>query len=445
MWGDFMNSIWNSDVQLPAFEPLRESIKADVLIIGGGIAGLLCAYVLKEAGVNDVVLVEAKRICGGVTGKTTAKITLQHGLIYDKLLRRFGAEKAKLYLQCNQEALLRYKALAQIIPCDYSAQDAFVYAQNNLKSLELELAALDKLGYAADLVEDLALPFPVVGGLRLPGQAQFHPLRFLSGVAKNLRIYENTKVQELKPGIATANNTTIQAENIIVATHFPMLNKHGSYFLKLYQHRSYVMALENAEIPNGMYLGAEYPNLSLRKYGEALLLGGCGDRTGKTGGWQELSYYAHRYFPKSKCVCRWATQDCIPLDGMPYIGQYSPNTPGLYVATGFQKWGMTTAMAAAGILSDLIVGKETPYANLFSPSRTILHPQLAWNCLETLKNWITFRKPRCPHMGCALHWNREEHSWDCSCHGSRFSESGEVLDNPASADMKKSPSTYKKH
>jgi len=437
MRGDTMNSIWDIGVQMPVFSALEESIKTDVLVIGGGIAGLLCAHALKEAGVNDVVLVEAKRICSGVTGKTTAKITFQHGLLYDKLLKRLGTEKAKLYLQCNQDALTRYKALCRRIPCDFSEQDAFVYSQDNLKCLDVELAALEKLGYTADLVENLDIPIPAVGALRFSGQAQFHPLKFLSAIAQNLRIYENTKIQELGAGTATANDVTIRAESIIVATHFPMLNKHGSYFLKLYQQRSYVMALENAEIPNGMYWGAEYPNLSIRNDGNTLLFGGCGHRTGKGGGLQELQYHAHRYYPKSKCIRRWATQDCIPLDGMPYIGQYSKNTPGLYVATGFQKWGMTSAMAAAGILADLVTGKQNPYAELFSPARTMLHPQLAVNGFESLKNLISFRTPRCPHMGCALRWNQEEHSWDCPCHGSRFSESGEVLDNPATADLKR--------
>ena len=207
-----MNSIWDIDMQMPAFDTLKESIKTDVLVIGGGIAGLLCAYALKEAGVNDVVLVEAKRICSGVTGKTTAKITFQHGLLYDKLLKKFGTEKAKLYLQCQQDALSRYKALSQRIPCDFSEQDAFIYAKESPKCLETELAALDKLGYPADFVEKLEIPIPTVGALCFAGQAQFHPLKFLSAIAQNLRIYENTKIQELAPGTATANDVTIQAE-----------------------------------------------------------------------------------------------------------------------------------------------------------------------------------------------------------------------------------------
>ncbi len=431
-----MDSVWYGQVNMPAFPSLEGNTKADVLIIGGGIAGILCAYMLKHAGVN-AVLVEQGRLCDGVTGKTTAKITSQHGLVYNKLLRRLGKEKATLYLQSQQEALSQYRKLAKDIDCDYQEQDAFVYSVNNLKLLEQELSALDSLGFSAELTEDIPLPFSTVGAIKFPGQAQYHPLKFLSALAKDLPIYENTKVLELMPGMARTNHGTIRAEAMIIATHFPMLNKHGSFFLKLYQHRSYVLGLKNTPPLNGMYIGAEYPNLSFRNHGDTLLLGGCGHRTGKDGGgWQDLTYYAHRYYPGAVCEYRWATQDCMTLDAMPYIGRYSRNTPNLYVATGFGKWGMTSAMTAAGILRDCITGRQNPYEELFSPSRSVLHPQLAVNGFESVTNLLSLRKPRCPHMGCALKWNSQEHSWDCACHGSRFSETGEVLNNPATDDLK---------
>ncbi len=431
-----MDSLWYEETQMPSFSQLDGSINTDVLIIGGGIAGILCAYMLKKSGVN-VILVEQKRLCSGVTGRTTGKITSQHGLIYHKLLRRFGAEKAGLYLQCNQNALSQYEVLCKDIDCDFQKQDAYLYSVNNREVLEQELSALDALGFSAKLTESTPLPFETVGAIQFPDQAQFHPLKFLSALTKDLTIYENTKVLELMPGLARTDHGTIRAEAIIITTHFPMLNKHGSYFLKLYQQRSYVLGLKDTPSLDGMYIGAEYPNLSFRSHGDLLLLGGCGHRTGKDGGgWQELSYYAHRYYPGSVCQYRWATQDCMTLDGMPYIGHYSKNTPNLYVATGFQKWGMTTAMAAAGILRDLITDTENPYVDLFSPSRSILRPQLAVNGFESIKNLLSLRTPRCPHLGCVLKWNAQEHSWDCACHGSRFSESGEVLNNPATDDLK---------
>ena len=230
---------------------------------------------------------------------------------------------------------------------------------------------------------------------------------------------------------------------MIIATHFPLLNKHGAYFLKLYQQRSYVVALENAGKTDGMYLDCADNGLSIRSAGRWLLLGGGGHRTGKEGaGWALPETAARAFYPKGKITARWATQDCMSLDGMPYIGRYSKTTPNLYVATGFQKWGMSTSMVSALLLSNLIQGRENPYAGLFSPSRSMLHKQLLVNGVESAVNLLRPAVPRCPHLGCALEWNREEHSWDCPCHGSRFDESGKLLNNPATGDLKKPPKEH---
>ena len=169
-------------------------------------------------------------------------------------------------------------------------------------------------------------------------------------------------------------------------------------------------------------------------------MGGGGRRTGKKGlGWDLPESAAKKYYPNARPVARWATQDCMTLDGMPYIGQYSKSTPNLYVATGFNKWGMTGSMLAALILTDLIQDIETPYASLFSPSRSMLRKQLLCNGVETTINLLRPTTPRCPHMGCALRWNPQERSWDCACHGSRFDEKGRLLNNPATDDLKHPP------
>jgi len=434
--GDGMDSIWTQTSPLPRFESLKQDIKTDVLIIGGGIAGLLCAYLLKQAGV-DCILVESNRICSGITKDTTAKITVQHGLIYHKLLRRFGLERTQMYLQANQDALERYRMLSQSIDCDFSHQDSFVYAVNHCRKVEKELDALEKIGYPATFVSATPLPFPVAGAVCFEGQAQFHPLKFLCSIAGDLPVFERTRVLELKPGEAGTEHGRIKADQIIVATHFPFLNKHGSFFLKMYQHRSYVLALENAPQMRGMYVDEAETGLSLRRWKDLLLLGGGGHRTGKQGsGWRELESFAAAHYPSARAAARWATQDCMTLDGVPYIGQYSARTPGLYVATGFNKWGMTSAMAAAMILTDRIQGKHNPYAGVFSPSRSILHPQLAVNAAESAIHLLTPTAPRCPHMGCALKYNPQEHSWDCPCHGSRFARNGRLLNNPATDDRK---------
>ena len=432
-----MDSLWQKTAQLPRFDSLNQNLKTDVLIIGGGIAGLLCAYSLKQAGV-DYVLVEAKRICSGITQNTTAKITLQHGLIYDKLIRTFGLAAAKLYLKANWSALEQYAELCQTIDCDFQRRDSYVYSTDDIRKLERELTALDKIGYGADFVEHLPLPFPVAGAVRIEHQAQFNPLKFLSAISKNLNIYENSAVLELRPDGAVTAHGVVSADKIIVATHFPFLNKHGSYFLKLYQHRSYVLGLKNGPDVNGMYLDENEKGLSFRNAEGFLLLGGGSHRTGKNGGgWQELEAFAQHCYPDLPVAYRWATQDCMSLDGIPYIGRYCAKTPNLYVATGFNKWGMTSAMAAASLLTDLVLGKDNPYTDLFSPSRSILRPQLVLNSLEAVVNLMTPTAPRCPHLGCALKYNPAEHSWDCPCHGSRFTSDGKLIDNPSTGDIKK--------
>ncbi len=434
-----MDSIWTMDAQMPEFPQLNGNVHTDVLIIGGGLAGILCAWNLTQAGAK-CILIEQNRLMSGVSGRTTAKLTAQHGLIYHKLTKNFGAEKARAYWQANQTAVEALRAIAGKTDCDLKTQNSYIYATGDTQKLEEEMEACRKLKIPARWKEKLPLPFPVTGAVCFPEQAQFHPLKLAAYLAKDLNIYENTKALSFVGNQVQTPKGRITAEKIIVATHFPLLNKHGAYFLKLYQQRSYVVALENTPPLEGMYLDCEDNGLSIRSAGDWLLLGGGGHRTGKPGlGWRFPEGAAKHYYPKSPIVARWATQDCMTLDNIPYIGQYSRATPNLYVATGFQKWGMSTAMVSAMVLADLAQGRENPYTSLFSPSRSILHKQLLCNGVETATNLLRPTTPRCPHLGCALRWNQQEHSWDCPCHGSRFDEKGRVLNNPATDNMKHPP------
>lgn len=429
-----VQSIWEKTAQLPRFEPLRRDTRADVLVIGGGLAGLLCAHELTRAGLRCVVA-EAGRICGGSTKNTTAKLTVQHGLIYHKLLRKLGMERTRAYLNASLDALERLRALCQDIPCSFEEKPNFVYSLDRPGELELELAALDKLGCPAALVEELPLPFPVAGAVRFDRQAQFHPLKFAAAIAQGLSIFEHTRVLEVETGRAITPHGTIQADHIVAATHFPFLNKFGAYWLKLYQSRSYVLALKDGPDLGGMYVDASGEGLSFRNYDGLLLLGGGGHRTGRKGGWSVPEDFARSHYPEAKPACRWAAQDCMTLDGAPYVGPYSPRTPGLYAVTGFNKWGMTWSMAAATLTADLILGRDNPCQRALAPSRSILRPQLTVNAGESVWNLLTPTRPRCPHMGCALKYNPQEHSWDCPCHGSRFAEDGGLLDGPATGGL----------
>ena len=430
------NSIWMQQTQLPRFSCLQGNRKTDVLIVGGGLTGLLCAWRLQQSGV-DYLLIEANRIFGGTSGMTTAKITSQHGLIYDKISKRYGLETALAYYDANEAALGEYRRICSDIDCDFETKDNFIYSVDSVDKLEQELKTLQIIAAKADFSGKLPLPFQTAGAVRFLNQAQFHPLKFAAAISHNLKIAECTPARAFAENTVLTDYGKITAEQIVVATHFPVVNKHGLYFMKQYQNRSYVLALLNGPKLNGMYRDASETGFSFRNTGDHLLLGGGAHRTGKKSeGWIPLEYAAARWFPSARPELRWAAQDCMTLDGIPYIGKYSKSSGELFVATGFNKWGMSSAMVASMILVDQLLGRNNPYAFAFSPQRSSLHPQLAVNILESTCNLLKPTTPRCPHLGCALKWNPRERSWDCPCHGSRFDEDGTLLDNPANDDLK---------
>ena len=297
-----MESIWKKTAELPQFPKLEKDIKTDVLIIGGGIAGLLTAHFLAEKGA-ECIIVEKDRICNKTTANTTAKITLQHGLCYHKIFKSYGYDVTKAYYEANLSALKEYENLCKKIHCDYEKKDNYVYSLNDRKVLENELKTLEKIGCDADFIEHLPLPLSTVGAVRVKNQAQFHPLKFMSKIAENLKIYENTFVRKISENEAVTNNCKITFKKAVIATHFPFINNHGGYFIKLYQHRSYVIALENAPNVNGMYVDENDKGLSFRNHENLLILGGGSHRTGKKGGnWAELREFRRINYPQAKEV-----------------------------------------------------------------------------------------------------------------------------------------------
>jgi len=429
-------SLWTDEFSLPEFESLSRDVKTDVLVIGGGLCGILCAYYLHKAGV-DYILVEGNKIASGITENTTAKITSQHGLIYKKITDSYGIEKARMYLEANERALKEYEYLCRKTDCDYEKKDAYTYSLTDSKKIEDEVSAVNNLGFECEYIENPELPFKTKGAIRFKNQAQFNPLKFVAEIVGDLNIYENTFVQEYTPLGVITNNGKIKADKIIVATHFPFINKHGSYFLKLYQHRSYVSAFKGIPEFNGMYVDEDKKGMSFRNYGEFMLVGGSGHRTGKqSGAWEKIEDFTKNIYSDARVKYRWAAQDCMSLDGIQYIGRYSKNTPDKYVATGFNKWGITSSMVSAMILADMVQGNKNEYADVFSPQRSILKPQLLVNGFEATVNLLTPTTKRCPHLGCALKWNKAEHTWDCPCHGSRFDKNGKLIDNPSTGDVK---------
>lgn len=430
-----MKSLWyeNWDNSLEKHS-LPDDVHTEVLIVGGGMAGILCAYQLQKRGIR-CLLVEKNRITGGNTGHTTAKITAQHGAVYDQLITRLGAERARQYYDVNTAALAEYRKMAEEIPCNLEKQTAYLYSPDRYQDLEREAAAYERLSIDFTWQDQTPLPLSGCRALGVADQAQFHPLKFIWGILPQIDYCENTEVVAIEGNKAYTEDTVITAENIILATHYPLVNVPGLYFMKLVQHRSYVSALEGADPVRGMYIGLGDQPFSFRDYKDLLLVGGGGHKTGQSeGGFCRLREFTETAYPHAQERYRWAAQDCMSLDGIPYIGQHRFGSGNLYVATGFNKWGMTGSMAASLVLADLIVSGRSRYAGLFAPNRMMAVGPLLRNMGSAAVHLLTPGK-RCSHLGCRLSWNEEEKSWDCTCHGSRFANDGKVLDNPAKREI----------
>ncbi len=436
---------------------------------------------LKQKG-RDVVLIDAAEIASGNTKNTTAKITSQHDLIYSKLIAEFGEEKARQYAKANELAIKKYKEIIEDkrIECDFEEKPAYVYSLNEVDVLKEEVEAAKNLGIDAEFVQEANLPFKINGAVKFNNQAQFNPLKFLKGISNELVIYENTRALEIKENLVVTSGGNITANNIVVATHYPIMNAPGYYFMKIHQERSYVLALENTSEIDGMYIDLNKEGYSFRTYNNLLLLGGISHRTGENeegGSYDELRKVAKRLYPKAKEKYYWSAQDCMTIDGIPYIGRYSSETPNIYVATGFNKWGMTSSMVSAMIISDMILEKENDFSEIFSPRRFDLSlsiNNIANDLIETAKNFIAqkvyipsseiehiknghggiieyngekvgvyknkegkefFVSTKCTHLGCQLSWNSDELTWDCPCHGSRFDYKGRLIGSPATKDL----------
>ena len=448
-----MELIWSSSANLQKREALHGDIRVQTVIIGAGMTRILTAYLLKKNGL-DAVIIEAKQMGSGQTERTTAKITSQHGMIYDKLLRKTGRKRAEIYARANEEAIRLYEKIIreEQIECHFKRLPAYLYTreENRVRELKREAVAARALGIHAAFVEDseiYELPFEINGAVRFENQAQFHPLEFIKYLAKDLKIYENTKAISVKGHEVYTDRGTITAENIVFATHYPFINVPGFYFLREHQERSYVLALAQMQELSGMYYSIDKKGLSLRSAGDILLLGGGGHRTGKITcheGIRYLKEMAGHYYPDSEECAVWSAQDCMPHDGIPFIGKYSIFRPYWYVATGFHKWGMTSAMVSAVIISNKICGIPDLYEKAFTPQRLLLRAgiknlliDIGESVLGLGKGLFSKKENKCPHMGCRLEWNPQEQTWECPCHGSRFSEEGELRDNPAQVGLRK--------
>jgi len=495
-------SYWMASVDFPEYEQLAGNLETDVAIVGGGIAGITSAFLLKQSGFK-VVLLEATRILHGTTGHTTAKVTAQHDIIYSTIKGKMDQESAEQYAKANQAAIEAIDTIIQQnnIECDFSWQPAYVYTQdeNYILQIQEEYETALSLGFSAAFMEEIPLPFKVKAALRFDNQAQFHPLKYLHALAGMIPgngsyLFENTKAIDIHTqsgsgyAISTDTGYYIKAPNIIVATHYPFYDGNGMYFARIYPDRSYAIGVTISDsYPGGMYITAEDPGRSWRSHPmdkgeELIIIGGEHHKTGQGADtrihYQNLLDTANNTFQVKEVLYRWSTQDYTTMDQVPYIGPLNSKDPGIYIATGFRKWGMTNGTAAAMILRDYILGKENDWAPVFLPSRIKLGASAGKFVTENvnvakhlIKGKLTAAEEKielqpgeakvleidgkksgafrdmqgqlhivdttCTHMGCELSWNSAEHSWDCPCHGSRFTYEGKVIESPAQKPLNK--------
>lgn len=493
-----MKSYWLESIEKNKFDKLIENENVDVCIIGGGITGITTAYYLSKTNLK-VVLLERDSLCEKTTGNSTAKITSQHGLFYDYLIQSQGKEKAKQYLDANEQAIKNIENIIkdEKIDCNFEKQDAYVFARRKeeIEKIKKEVEAVNSLGFEAEFVNNLELPFETFGAIKFKNQAQFNPCKYVDGlinVIKNkVDIYENTKVVNLKEvngkyEVITDEGNKITTKHVVMATHYPIINAPGYYFLKMYQSMSYVIGAEvEGKIFDGMYISSDSPSLSFRTAKEEdkqlLIIVGRDHKTGKKidldGSYEALERMAEKLYPGCKVKYKWCTEDCISLDKIPYIGEFSKMMPNVYVATGFKKWGITSSNVAANIIVDKIIGKENSYQEVFASTRlepvknykemgNMIKESVSGLITEKIKlpnekledigkeeggvieldgkklgvyrsknNKVYVVKPVCTHLGCELSWNSEEKTWDCPCHGSRFSYDGKSLYTPSIQDL----------
>lgn len=468
-------------------------------MVGGGIAGLTSALLLKRSG-KTVAVIESKEILHGATGYTTAKVTSLHHLIYADLIAKHGEERARLYGEA-QEAALRFiteTAETSGIECDLETQDAFTYTEDPSLVGEIrdEVEAAKRLGLPADFTRETDLPFDVAGAVRFTGQAQFHPRKFLVGIAGEIAgdgsyIFERTRADGLGRSdgsvIVHTDRGDVAAPDVIVATHLPIFDR-GFFFAKAHPHRSYCITARQQKPLEGMYISVGGSTRSLRSApyedGSLLLVGGEGHKTGQDlhneDRYLRLQDYVSERFGATDFVHRWSTHDYASLDRIPYIGRLSRAHEDVFVATGFGKWGMTNGVVSAMILSDEILGRQNPWAHVFDSKRItpqastkefvtenanvakifvgdrVNHPQKT--SAEELapgeggvvsvdgKKAAAFRDEMgalhafshvCTHLGCHVRWNPAEKSFDCPCHGSRFDSHGKVIQGPAVKDLER--------
>ena len=535
-----MNSYWiNSEKNKEKYNKVEKNIETDICIIGGGITGISTAYYLTKENLKVTVL-DMGKIGFQTTGNSTAKITSQHGLFYKDLKDSKGEDFARLYYDANEDAIKNIKKIVEKekIQCDLECQSAYVLAANReeVQKVKDEVEVVRGFGGHAEYLEredidkNLLILNPLAA-IRFKNQAQFNSYKYtieLAKICKNLgaNIYENTKVVDVRDEkdyyyLETEDGYKIKAKYLVITTKYPIINIPGFYFMKMYQSTSYGISIPVKEkLFDGMYITSTNPKVSLRmakvdnniikdvvdgnieNYAKqdkenrkrvkekqnskidneyVLIVVGADHKTGEktdlSNSYKKLENIAKQIYPLGKVENYWNTEDCITLDKIPYIGKYSNIWENAYVATGFNKWGITTSNIAANIITDMIIGRKNRYEDIFISTRVepVKNRQEVGNMLKETVSSLVLKKfelpeseqaslkneegkiieiegekvgaykdkegriytivPKCAHLGCELSWNNLDKTWDCPCHGSRYDYTGKMLYGPTVKDL----------
>jgi len=497
-----MTSLWLADRierPIPSGSLDAADRSADVVVVGAGLTGLTTAVLLARAG-KDVLVLEAHSAGAGATGNTTAKISLLQGTKMSKIIGKHGQKIAEQYVQGNREGFEWLVAHCEAHGISVQREDAFTYAQSEkgVAAAHAELEACTTAGLAVEWVDDIDVPFPFYGGVRLARQAQFDPMPLLDSLIVELeerggRLAQGVRVQSVSgegDGLALHVRTTdgdefdVHAGQCVLATGIPILDR-GGFFARLKPSRSYCMAYKvPGNTTRGMYLSADSPTRSVRYAptagGDRLIVGGAGHPVGREKSpvcsVQELDSWAKLHYPGAMQTNYWSAQDYTPADELPYVGPILPGNDKIFVATGFDKWGMTNGTAAALALASRILGGRMDWADAFaswSPHELSAIPTALQANLEVgfnlAKGWITpvtrignrtpesggvvsgppwdlearsvvngvehRVSPVCPHLGGIVNWNDADESWECPLHGSRFAPDGTLLEGPATRNL----------
>lgn len=486
-------SLWIADTADSSYGHLGDGdrVTADVAVVGAGITGLTAALLLQRGGAQ-VVLVEAGRVCSGVTAYTTGKVSTLHGLTYEPLRKAHGVETARAYAEANRAGFTQIAALVDelAIECHWERRPNYTYTTDpaTLPKIEREVEAAQEVGLPASFVTETELPFEVLGAVRFEDQAQFHAREYGLALAEAFvaaggQVFDESRVVDVDASAGRCvveGGGTVEAGQVVLATHLPFLDR-GGLFARTHPERSYLMAFEtDAEALHGMYLGKGGTSWTLRSAegGRYLLVGGQGHKTGHEpdtpARYAAIERWAQEHFGVGPAAFRWSAQDYVPVDGLPYVGELPFGSGRVWVATGYQKWGLTNGTAAAIALRDAIEGRANDWANAFDPARLDVAASAKSFVLENADVAVRFVGDRidhlsgvatatlapgegavaevdgervgayrdedgtlhavslvCSHLGCHVTWNPAERSWDCPCHGSRFDVDGEILHGPA--------------